>query len=337
MLHGARSYLLQDEDGQTIESHSISAGLDYPGVGPEHAYLHDIGRAEYRPVTDAEAMEAFALLCRTEGIIPAIESAHALAGALDGSGRELGPDAAAAGQPVRPRRQGRRDRVALVRARRPPTEVDPGPGPGRPTSSPTEGAVSNDEAVAGHGRGGDRHRASWPTRIGKAKAEGRAALIGYLPVGYPTSTARSPRWSAMVEGGADVVEVGVPYSDPGMDGPVIQQAVDVAVRAGVGMRDVLRAVEAVAAAGAVPVVMTYWNPIERYGVERFAADLAAAGGAGVITPDLIPDEAGDVARRRRSEPTWTGSSSSRRRPPTPGCARRPPPAAASSTPPRPWA
>jgi tryptophan synthase beta chain len=92
VLHGARSYLLQDENGQTKESHSISAGLDYPGVGPEHSYLHDIGRAEYRPVTDAQAMEAFSLLCRTEGIIPAIESAHALAGALV-IGRELGPDA----------------------------------------------------------------------------------------------------------------------------------------------------------------------------------------------------------------------------------------------------
>src|SRR5205085_200039 len=89
VLHGARSYLLQDDNGQTIESHSISAGLDYPGVGPEHSHLHDIGRAEYRAITDAEAMEAFALLCRTEGIIPAIESAHALAGALQ-LGRELG-------------------------------------------------------------------------------------------------------------------------------------------------------------------------------------------------------------------------------------------------------
>jgi tryptophan synthase beta chain len=92
VLHGSRSYLLQDEMGQTIESHSISAGLDYPGVGPEHAWLHDTGRATYQPVTDTEAMDAFALLCRTEGIIPAIESAHAVAGALD-VGRELGPDA----------------------------------------------------------------------------------------------------------------------------------------------------------------------------------------------------------------------------------------------------
>jgi tryptophan synthase beta chain len=82
VLHGARTYLLQDEDGQTVESHSISAGLDYPAVGPEHAWLADTGRATYQAVTDAEAMDAFKLLCRTEGIIPAIESAHALAGAV---------------------------------------------------------------------------------------------------------------------------------------------------------------------------------------------------------------------------------------------------------------
>jgi tryptophan synthase beta chain len=92
VLHGARSYMLQDEDGQTIESHSISAGLDYPGVGPEHSWLHDIGRATYRPVTDDEAMAALRLLSRTEGIIPAIETAHALHGALE-LGKELGPDA----------------------------------------------------------------------------------------------------------------------------------------------------------------------------------------------------------------------------------------------------
>jgi len=91
-LHGAMSYLLQDADGQTLDTHSISAGLDYPGVGPEHAYLKDSGRATYEPVTDTEAMEAFRLLCRTEGIIPALESAHAIAGALR-LGRELGPDA----------------------------------------------------------------------------------------------------------------------------------------------------------------------------------------------------------------------------------------------------
>ncbi|GGT33759.1 tryptophan synthase subunit beta [Nonomuraea spiralis] len=92
ILHGSRSFVLQDEEGQITEPHSISAGLDYPGIGPEHAHLHDLGRAEYLPVTDDEAMQAFLLLTRTEGVIPAIESAHALAGALR-LGRRLGPDA----------------------------------------------------------------------------------------------------------------------------------------------------------------------------------------------------------------------------------------------------
>jgi tryptophan synthase beta chain len=91
VLHGAFTYVLQDEDGQTLESYSVSAGLDYPSVGPEHSFLRDSGRAEYRPITDTQAMDAFSLLCRTEGIIPAIESAHALAGALE-IGRELGPE-----------------------------------------------------------------------------------------------------------------------------------------------------------------------------------------------------------------------------------------------------
>ncbi|WP_134738844.1 tryptophan synthase subunit beta [Nocardioides sp. 503] len=96
VLHGARTYVLQDEDGQTIESHSISAGLDYPGVGPQHAHLAKTGRVTYLPITDAQAMDALSLLSRTEGIIPAIESAHAIAGALDVAkrlGEEKGPDA----------------------------------------------------------------------------------------------------------------------------------------------------------------------------------------------------------------------------------------------------
>ena len=114
VLHGARSYLLQDEDGQTIESHSISAGLDYPGVGPEHAWLADIGRASYLPITDAAAMDALRLLSRTEGIIPAIESAHALAGVLE-LGKQLGPGRDHPGEPQRPRRQGHGDRGTLLR------------------------------------------------------------------------------------------------------------------------------------------------------------------------------------------------------------------------------
>jgi len=126
----------------------------------------------------------------------------------------------------------------------------------------------------------------------KARADGRAALIGYLPVGYPSVDVSIAGMRAMVEGGCDAIEVGVPYSDPVIDGPTIQAAVEPAVRAGVGIHDVLQAVTAVKDAGAAAVVMSYWNPIDRYGVARFAADLAAAGGSGAITPDLIPDEAG---------------------------------------------
>jgi len=129
--------------------------------------------------------------------------------------------------------------------------------------------------------------------VDAARAEGRAALVGYLPVGFPDVAGSVAAARAMVDGGVDVVELGLPYSDPLMDGPVIQQAVDAALKAGTRPGDVLAAVEQVAATGAAVLVMTYWNPIDRYGVDRFAADLASAGGAGLITPDLIPDEAGD--------------------------------------------
>jgi tryptophan synthase alpha chain len=122
-------------------------------------------------------------------------------------------------------------------------------------------------------------------------AEGRAALVGYLPAGYPTVDGAVHALEAMVEAGVDIVEVGLPYSDPLMDGPTIQQAVESALRSGTTTRDVLRTVEQVASSGTAVLVMSYWNPIERYGPERFARDLASVGGAGVITPDLIPDEA----------------------------------------------
>lgn len=127
----------------------------------------------------------------------------------------------------------------------------------------------------------------------KARAEGRAALIGYLPAGYPSVDGAITVMKAMVDAGVDAIEVGLPYSDPLMDGPVIQAAVDAALRAGVTTTDVLRTVEAVAATGAPTLVMTYWNPVARYGAERFARDLAGAGGSGVITPDLTPDSAAD--------------------------------------------
>ncbi|UGT94704.1 tryptophan synthase subunit alpha [Mycobacterium intracellulare] len=122
--------------------------------------------------------------------------------------------------------------------------------------------------------------------------DGRAALIGYLPTGYPDVTTSVHAMVALVESGCDIVEVGVPYSDPGMDGPTIVKATEAALHGGVRVRDTLAAVEAISAAGGHAVVMTYWNPVLRCGIDAFARDLASAGGYGLITPDLIPDEAG---------------------------------------------
>ena len=130
-------------------------------------------------------------------------------------------------------------------------------------------------------------------RIAAAKAEGRAALVGYLPAGFPSYDGCITALRAMVDAGVDVVELGLPYSDPVIDGPTIQAAAEQSLRNGTRISDVLRTVEAVATSGAPVLVMTYWNPVLQYGPERFARDLAAAGGRGLITPDLIPEEAGE--------------------------------------------
>jgi tryptophan synthase alpha chain len=143
-------------------------------------------------------------------------------------------------------------------------------------------------AIAERQRGDDM---SVSIAFEKARASGRAVLVGYLPAGFPSVDGAITAIRAMVEAGVDVVEVGFPYSDPVMDGPVIQRATEAALASGVRSADVLRTVAAVADTGAQVLVMTYWNPVERYGVAAFARDLASAGAAGMITPDLIPDEA----------------------------------------------
>ncbi len=126
-------------------------------------------------------------------------------------------------------------------------------------------------------------------RFATARDEGRAVLLGYLPVGFPSVDDSIAAMEAMVEAGVDVVEIGIPYSDPVLDGPIIEKAGEAALKAGVRVKDVVKAATAVTKVGAVPIVMTYYNPILQYGLDRFAADLAASGGVGVITPDLTPD------------------------------------------------
>lgn len=134
----------------------------------------------------------------------------------------------------------------------------------------------------------------------RTRAENRAALVAYLPAGFPTVDGSIRAIAALVESGVDMVEVGLPYSDPVMDGPTVQAAAEAALANGTKVDDVFRVVEATAATGVPTVVMTYWNPVERRGVDRFAADLAAAGGAGLITPDLIPDEGAEWERASRA-------------------------------------
>jgi tryptophan synthase alpha chain len=133
------------------------------------------------------------------------------------------------------------------------------------------------------------------------RAEGRAALVGYLPAGFPTVEGSIEAMTAMVAAGCDIIEIGLPYSDPIMDGPTIQTAVQQALQGGIRTADVLRTVEAVAATGVPTLVMTSWNPVERYGVERFAAELSAAGGSGLITPDVTPE----------AVPEWTAAADER--------------------------
>ena len=125
----------------------------------------------------------------------------------------------------------------------------------------------------------------------ECRAQGRSALIGYLPTGFPDVATSISAMTAMIESGCDVIEVGIAYSDPGMDGPTIAAATEAALRGGVRVRDAFAAVEAISKAGGRAVVMTYWNPVLRWGIDAFARDLASAGGLGMITPDLIPDEA----------------------------------------------
>lgn len=135
---------------------------------------------------------------------------------------------------------------------------------------------------------------SAPTPLGSlfaaTRSESRGALIGYLPAGYPDVATAQRTLTTMLDSGCDLVEVGVPFSDPVLDGPTIQAAADAALRAGFRLRDLFSTVERIASAGGSAVVMTYWNPVHHYGVDAFARDLAAAGGLGVITPDLIPDD-----------------------------------------------
>ncbi|CPU09448.1 Tryptophan synthase%2C alpha subunit (TrpA) [Mycobacteroides abscessus] len=169
----------------------------------------------------------------------------------------------------------------------------------------------------------------------KCRAEERAALIGYLPNGYPDLDTSIELMTTLVRGGCDIIEVGIAYSDPMMDGPMIAAAAETALANGVRVADVFTTVRAITDAGGHAVVMSYWNPVLRYGVDAFARELAAAGGLGIITPDLIPDRP-MTGSPPRTLMTWTGSFSSPRRPRPKGWRGPSAPVGDLSTRRRPW-
>ena len=255
-------------------------------------------------------MRAFRLLASTEGIIPAIESAHALAGALD-VGAELGPDGL-----ILVNLSGRGDKDMDTAAR----------------------YFGQREAAADRSRGSAQVSGNIELLAGtlaQAKRENRAALIAGMPAGFPTVDGGIAAIQAILDSGADIVEVGLPHTDPVLDGPVIQTADDIALRGGVRIGDVIRTVrEAHRATGKPVLVMSYWNPIARYGIERFARELAEAGGAGCILPDLPVQESAPWRRAAPRPAASRPSSWSRRAAPANGCGRSPRQARGSSTPPR---
>ena len=246
IFHGMKSYFCQDEYGQIAPVYSISAGLDYPGIGPEHAHLYDIGRAEYVAVTDDEAVDAFEYLSRTEGIIPAIESAHAVAYAKK-LAPEMGPD----------RSWSLIYRAGGIRIVRPLPD--------------TEGRI-------------------FMSKIGKA-FENKKAFIPFITCGDPNLDVSRQLVLAMAEAGADLIELGIPFSDPTAEGPVIQAASTRALAGGATTDKIFLMVEQIRKETQVPMVfMTYANVVFSYGTRRFIERAAALGMDGLILPDVPYEE-----------------------------------------------
>ena len=253
VLHGNRTYLLMNDDGQIEEAHSISAGLDYPGIGPEHAWLNDMGRVKFLSATDDEAVAAFQLCSKLEGIIPALEPAHALARVLDLAPKKPkgSPDG---GQYVGARRQGSRFGGGVSGKQEPmTTRID--------------------------------------RRFAALKDEGRAALVTFTMAGDPDYDTSLAIAKALPKAGADVIELGMPFTDPMADGPAIQAAGVRALKRAAHDQDAGAGARVPQSDDATPIVlMGYYNPIYIYGVDRFLVDAKAAGVDGLIVVDLPPEE-----------------------------------------------
>ena len=261
VLQGTADYVLQDENGNIELTHSISAGLDYAAVGPEHAWLHDSGRAEYTWIGDDDALAAFQRLAREEGIIPALESSHAVAHAS-----RIAPwlrrRRDRARQPLGTRRQGRHERAE-----------------GRCDARRRARKARRADVTAGRD-------------VRSARAERPRRLVTYLTAGDPDADRSVALLTAVARAGADVLEVGVPFSDPLADGPVIQRASERALAGGMTLRGTLDVVRRVRAEVDTPIVLfTYANPVVRMDATVFARTAADAGVDGVLILDYPVEEA----------------------------------------------
>ena len=333
VLHGNRTYLLQDGDGQIQEAHSISAGLDYPGIGPEHSWLHDIGRAEYVGITDDEALEAFQLCTRAEGIIPALECAHALAHIA-----KLAPTLAK-DQIILMNLSGRGIRTSLpwlsIWGEAVKAQARTGWGVPPPPDPPSLlRCGSFREPLSTGGLGGparltqrfpyEPHKAA---RFAALRAEGRGALIPFLEAFDPDRDTSAAILRGMPAAGADLIEIGMPFTDPMADGPTIQAAGLRGLAAGAtlaGTLDLVR--EFRAHDNATPIIlMGYLNPLLAFGIAHFCARAADAGVDGLIVVDLPSEEADLLAPdavRARPGHHPPGGPHHQRRTHAPGAARQ---------------
>ena len=261
VLHGCYSILLQDADGQVQETHSVSAGLDYPGVGPEHALLKAVGRVRYMSATDEEALEAVYECCEAEGILPALESAHALVGAR------------------RWARKNPETRILIGLSGRGDKDM--------PTLSTTSRGSNNCRNI-GNVRPMQPHE-KITAALRAATQAGRVGLVPYITAGFPEKDGfiDTLRKVAAV---ADVVEIGVPFSDPMADGVTIQRASHAAIANGVSLRWILQVLTSAGDVGAPIVLMSYLNPLLAFGYDELAAACIPAGVCGFIVPDMPLEE-----------------------------------------------
>lgn len=286
VLHGNLTYLLQDDDGQVLGTHSISAGLDYPAVGPQHAWLHEQGRVTYTTATDREALDAFQTLARLEGILPALESAHALAEAI-----RLAPQL-----PVESiilvnlSGRGDKDLESVAHALNSPTSV---PDLGQPL---TRISLSIPSLISQRALPAGRERVA--NAFDKARGRHRPAVIPYFPLGYPSLEDSLEVIKALAQAGADLIELGIPFSDPLADGPTIQHASQLALAQGMNVSAALELVVRLREQGLEQpfLFMSYLNPLLAYGLEAFIRDAGRVGVDGLIIPDLPLEESLPVRR-----------------------------------------